>query len=138
GYQAFGVGKMHVHPQRDRIGFDDIWLAEEGRPQLGATDDYDMYVADQGHAGEQFLHGMNNNDYLFRPWHLQERMHVTNWITRESARMIKRRDPGKPAFWHVSYTHPHPPLAPLEAYLNMYDVDRMDLPVRADWAAEQL
>lgn len=138
GYQAFGVGKMHVHPQRDRIGFDDIWLAEEGRPQLGATDDYDMYLADQGHAGEQFLHGMNNNDYLFRPWHLQERMHVTNWITRESARMIKRRDPGKPAFWHVSYTHPHPPLAPLEAYLNMYDVDRMDLPVRADWAAEQL
>ncbi len=138
GYQAFGVGKMHVHPQRDRMGFDDIWLAEEGRPQLGAIDDYDMYLADQGHAGAQFLHGMNNNDYLFRPWHLDERMHVTNWITRESARMIKRRDPGKPAFWHVSYTHPHPPLVPLEAYMNMYELDRVDLPLHADWAAGEL
>ena len=34
---------MHLYPQRDRIGFDDILLAEEGRAQLGAVDDYDMY-----------------------------------------------------------------------------------------------
>ena len=81
GYQAYAVGKMHLYPQRDRIGFDDILLAEEGRAQLGAVDDYDMYLAEQGAAGEQYLHGMNNNDYLHRPWHLPERLHVTNWTT---------------------------------------------------------
>ena len=97
GYQAYAVGKMHLYPQRDRIGFDDILLAEEGRAQLGAVDDYDMYLAEQGAAGEQYLHGMNNNDYLHRPWHLPERLHVTNWTTREAARMIKRRDPRRPA-----------------------------------------
>ena len=133
GYQAYAVGKMHLYPQRDRIGFDDILLAEEGRAQLGAVDDYDMYLAEQGAAGEQYLHGMNNNDYLHRPWHLPERLHVTNWTTREAARMIKRRDPRRPALWHVSYTHPHPPLVPLAAYLDLYGRDAIDLPARAAW-----
>jgi arylsulfatase len=134
GYQAYAVGKLHVYPQRDRIGFDDVLLAEEGRPQLGAVDDYDLYLAEAGHAGEQFAHGMSNNDYLFRPWHLDERLHVTNWITREAAKMVKRRDPTRPGFWHVSYTHPHPPIVPLESYLAMYRELDIDAPVQAEWA----
>jgi len=138
GYQAYAVGKLHVYPQRDRIGFDDVLLAEEGRPQLGAVDDYDLYLAEAGHAGEQFAHGMNNNDYLFRPWHLPERTHVTNWITREASRMVKRRDPTRPAFWHVSYTHPHPPLVPLDSYLSMYAMLDVDAPFDAPWAEGDL
>jgi arylsulfatase A-like enzyme len=138
GYQAYAVGKMHVYPQRDRIGFDDIVLAEEGRAQLGAVDDYDLFLAEQGAAGEQYLHGMNNNDYLHRPWHLPERLHVTNWITREAAKLIKRRDPRKPGLWHVSYTHPHPPLVPLESYLGLYAVDHIDAPLGAPWADAEL
>jgi arylsulfatase A-like enzyme len=133
GYQAYAVGKMHLYPQRDRIGFDDILLAEEGRPQLGAVDDYDLFLAEQGAAGEQYLHGMNNNDYMHRSWHLAEKLHVTNWTTREAAKMIKRRDPRRPGFWHVSYTHPHPPLVPLAAYLELYERERIDLPPQADW-----
>ena len=31
GYQTFATGKLHVHPQRARIGFDDVILDEEGR-----------------------------------------------------------------------------------------------------------
>ena len=133
GYQAYAVGKLHVYPPRDRIGFDDVLLAEEGRPKLGAIDDYEMYLASQGHAGEQFMHGMNNNDYLNRPWHLDEASHVTNWITREAAKTIKRRDPTRPAFWHVSYSHPHPPLAPLQCYLDMYRDMTLDAPWHAEW-----
>jgi len=138
GYQAYAVGKMHVYPPRDRIGFDDILLAEEGRPHLGGVDDYDTYLAEAGHSGEQYLHGMNNNDYMWRSWHLDERMHVTNWTTREAAKMIKRRDPSRPAFWHVSYTHPHPPLVPLQSYLDLYEREDIDLPLSADWASNPL
>ena len=29
-------------PQRDRIGFDDACISEEGRPYYGAIDDYDL------------------------------------------------------------------------------------------------
>ena len=133
GYQTHAVVKLHVYPPRDRIGFDDVLLAEEGRPKLGAIDDYEMFLASQGHVGEQFMHGMNNNDYLNRPWHLQEALHVTNWITREAARTIKRRDPTRSAFWHVSYTHPHPPLAPLSCYLDMYRDLEIDEAITSDW-----
>ena len=44
GYQAYAVGKVHVYPQRDRIGFNDILLAEEGRPYWGVTDDYGHFI----------------------------------------------------------------------------------------------
>lgn len=136
GYQAYAVGKLHVHPQRDRIGFDDVLLAEEGRTQWGVTDDFEAYLAEQGHAGEQFLHGMGNNEYVHRPWHLDERHHVTNWTTREMARMIRRRDPTRPGFWYLSYCHPHPPLVPLRDYLDMYLDMPVDLPGIGEWAED--
>ena len=37
GYQADAVGKLHVHPQRDRIGFDSVLLDDEGRGQHAAA-----------------------------------------------------------------------------------------------------
>lgn len=46
GYRAQAVGKLHVYPQRDRIGFDDVQLVEEGRSAPGAIDDYDIFLAD--------------------------------------------------------------------------------------------
>ena len=119
-YQAYAVGKLHVYPQRDRIGFDDVILAEEGRPNIGALDDYEAFLGENGYAGEGFTHGMSNNDYGQRPWHLPEAMHVTNWTTRQMARMIRRRDPTRPGFWYLSYCHPHPPLTPLQCYLDLY------------------
>ena len=133
GYQAFAVGKLHVYPPRARAGFHDVLLSEEGRPQLGPTDDYEIYLGEQGLAGQQFLHGMSNNDYVCRPWHLAEEHHVTNWTTRELARMIQRRDPTRPGFWYLSYTHPHPPLVPPQVYWDLYQDLQPDEPFQGDW-----
>ena len=134
GYQAYAVGKLHVFPQRDRIGFDDVILAEEGRPILGAIDDYELWLGEEGHPGRSFAHGMSNNEYSYRPWHLSEETHVTNWATDQMCRMIRRRDPTRPGFWFLSYCHPHPPLVPLEWYYNFYrDVD-IPLPFRGSWS----
>jgi arylsulfatase len=137
GYQAYATGKLHVYPQRDRIGFDDVILAEEGRQQFGAIDDYEMFLSDQGLAGQQFMGGMNNNEYVHRPWHLPENTHITNWITAQATRAIKRRDPTRPALWHVSYTHPHPPLAPLACYLDMYRDWHIDTPISGSWDGDE-
>ncbi|WP_299651118.1 sulfatase-like hydrolase/transferase [uncultured Jannaschia sp.] len=126
GYQCYSTGKLHVFPPRDRIGFHDAMLAEEGRGNLGGPDDYEMFLTDQGHAGTQFLHGMSNNEYGWTTWHLPNRCHVTNWTTETAARAIKRRDPTRPALWNVSYTHPHPPLVPLQTYFDRYA--RRELP----------
>ncbi len=136
GYQTYAVGKLHVYPQRNRIGFDDVLLAEEGRPNWGVTDDYEIFLGDRGLAGRQFDHGMSNNEYVTRAWHLPEDCHVTNWITREMARSIRRRDPTRPGFWYLSYTHPHPPLVPPAAYWEMYrDVEPV-FPRTGSWAED--
>ncbi|KHJ55413.1 arylsulfatase [Aureimonas altamirensis] len=135
GYQTQAIGKLHVYPQRDRIGFEDAMLAEEGRGALGSTDDYEMFLADSGHAGQQFMHGMSNNEYGWRTWHLPEELHVTNWTTFTAARSIQRRDPTRPGLWHVSYTHPHPPLVPLASYVERYRDRMVPPPVMGDWAS---
>lgn len=136
GYQAQAVGKLHVFPQRDRIGFDDVLLAEEGRPILGAIDDYDLWMGDQGHAGQSFAHGMSNNEYAWRPFHMEERFHVTNWTTQSMCRQIRRRDPTRPGFWYLSYVAPHPPLVPPQAYLDLYRDIPIDPPVSGSWSRE--
>jgi arylsulfatase len=137
GYQAQGVGKLHVFPQRDRIGFDDVVLEEEGRAQYGVMDDYEIWLGDQGYPGQQFDHGMSTDGYVHRPWHLPEHLHVTNWATQQMIRQIKRRDPTRPGFWYLSYRHPHPPLVPLQPYLDIYRDMEMDAVLGDDWADVQ-
>ncbi|MGW9331169.1 sulfatase-like hydrolase/transferase [Bosea sp. NPDC055594] len=136
GYQTAAIGKLHVYPQRDRIGFEEVLLAEEGRGHLGGMDDYELFLTDKGQPGQQFMHGMSNNEYSWRTWHLPEELHVTNWITFAAARTIKRRDPTRPGFWHVSYTHPHPPIVPLASYFERYRARDIDVPLMADWARD--
>ncbi len=137
GYQAHAVGKLHVYPQRSRIGFDDVQLDEEGRVQFGCVDDYDLFLGDRGFAGRQFAHGMGNNDYATRPWHLAEDLHPTNWATNTMVRQIKRRDPGRPGFWYLGYRHPHPPLVPLQCYLDQYRDIAIDAPFCGEWARDR-
>jgi arylsulfatase len=136
GYQTYAVGKLHATPQRSRLGFDDVQLCEEGRVQWGVVDDYEAYLTARGRAGAQFFHGMGNNEYVSRPWHLPEEMHATNWLTREMVRAIQRRDPTRPGLWYLSYTHPHPPLVPLEHYLNMYRELPVATPSVGQWAED--
>ena len=134
GYQAFAVGKLHVMPQRDRIGFDDALISEEGRPYYGSIDDYDLHLAEKGFVGQQFSHGVSNNDYTWRTWQLPEDCHVTNWATQQMCRTIKRRNPEKPSFWYLSYTHPHPPLVPLSTYFDRYTRKNIPSPLESDWS----
>jgi arylsulfatase len=136
GWQTSAIGKLHVYPPRDRIGFEEALLCEEGRAHLGGPDDYELFLSDRGHPGEQFLHGMGNNEYSWRTWHLDEALHATNWTTWQAARSIKRRDTTRPGFWHVSYTAPHPPLVPLASYLERYRAREMEPAVHGDWAAD--
>ncbi len=135
GYQAYAVGKLHVYPQRNRIGFDDVILCEEGRRHLdGLVDDFEIYLKERGFSGQELTHGMGNNQYTVRPWHLPEDCHPTNWTTKQMCRTIQRRDPLKPAFWFCSYIAPHPPITPPKEYLDMYRDIGVDDPFFGDWA----
>jgi arylsulfatase len=137
GYQAYAVGKMHVYPQRDRIGFQDVILNEEGRHQFGMlADDYELFLAEQGYTGQELTHAMCNNDYMTRTWHLPEYCHPTNWTVRETCKVIKRRDPSRPGFWYMSFNFPHPPLVPLQAYIDLYRDAEIPCPCVGEWARD--
>lgn len=137
GYQTLAVGKLHVYPQRDRIGFDDVILQEEGRYEYGGADDYQIWLGEHGYTGQEFLHGMGNNNYYTRLWHLPEETHPTNWATKEMMRQIKRKDPTRPAFFYLSYQFPHPPLVPLSAYMDMYSEIEINEPFCGTWREEE-
>jgi arylsulfatase A-like enzyme len=137
GYQCYAVGKLHVYPQRSRIGFDEAWIHEEGRHHLGMLqDDYERYLAEQGYPGQEMTHGMGVNEYVARPWHLPEHVHPTYWTTKQMCRVIQRRDPTRPAFWYCSYAAPHPPLTPPAEYWRMYESLTIDEPVAGEWAED--
>jgi arylsulfatase A-like enzyme len=139
GYQATAVGKLHVSPQRQRLGFDEVILDEEGRGTEGCRqDDYELFLGDMGHPGQRFAGGMCNNSYMWRAWHLPERLHVTNWAAQQMCRQIIRRDPLRPGFWYLSFSHPHPPMEPLQTYLDLYD--QLEIPEAhvGDWARGDL
>jgi arylsulfatase len=137
GHQAYAVGKLHVYPQRDRIGFDDVLINEESRHHLGGgVDDYERYLSDHGYAGQELTHGIGNNSYVVRPWHLPEQYHQTFWATRQMCETIRRRDPNRPAFWYVSYPAPHPPITPPEEYLRHYEHFGVDEPFIGEWAED--
>ena len=138
GYQAYGVGKTHTYPQRDRIGFDDLLLDDEGRTNFGVTDDYEIFLGDSGCPGQQFGHGLANNSYNATAWHLPEHLHATNWATFAMQRFIRRRDPTRPALWYLGYRHPHPPLVPPQRFLDHYGDVEIDKPHWGSWAKEKL
>lgn len=133
GYQAYSVGKLHVYPQRDRIGFDDALIVEEGRYEFGEVDDYQRWLGEQGFAGQEFMHGMGNNIYYTRPWHLPDYTHPTNWTTQKMCEVIKRKDPTRPAFYYISYQFPHPPLVPLSCYLEQFQNRQLPKPRCGNW-----
>ena len=137
GYQTYSVGKLHVFPQRNRIGFDDALISEEARYEHGIVDDYEIWLGEQGYVGQEFLHGMGNNTYYTRPWHLPEKLHNTSWTTSQMIKAIKRRDPTRPAFYFTSYTFPHPPLVPVSTFLDMYQLEEIDEPVAGEWSTEK-
>ena len=126
GYQTGAVGKLHVYPPRDRIGFEEVLSFEEGRPQLVGPDYWDIWLADRGYAGQGYAHGMSNNGYEFRPWHLPEDCHPTVWQAQQMCRMIQRRDPTRPQFWYLSFNFPHPPIVPPASYLSLYSGRSVD------------
>ena len=137
GYQAFAVGKTHTYPQRDRVGFDEVLLDDEGRTLYGVTDDYELYLGDKGYLGQQFGHGMSNNGYNATTWHLPEEAHATNWATAALCRAVRRRDPKRPAFWYLGYRHPHPPLVPPQRFLEFYRDVEIDEPHYSEWCKNE-
>lgn len=139
GYQTQAVGKMHFFPQRKRYGFDHMIIEEEGRILPGLyRDDYELWLQNQGFTGENHSHGVTNNETSCRIWHLPERAHPTNWTAREACRWFNRMDPDCPFFLWMSFSAPHPPYTPPQAYWELFRDAAIPEPIRGNWSSPEM
>ncbi|MFC0674877.1 arylsulfatase [Brachybacterium hainanense] len=164
GYQTFGVGKMHVHPDRARCGFDDVLLHDgflhvsrrlEGGPSP-RTDDYlDFLRRETGDPRADYQEtGIGCNAMTARPWERAERLHPTRWVADESFRFLERRDPTRPFFLYMSFHRPHAPYdppswlwdkyrsrdlgpRPLGTWTRDFDAHRRDFASEAEFGAQK-
>ena len=147
GYHTQCVGKMHVHPARNLMGFHNVVLHDgylhrerSKRDDYSLVDDYTPWLREQlGSATADYIDtGVGCNGYVARPWMYDEMLHPTSWVTTQSIDFLRRRDPTRPFFLMMSYHRPHPPLDPPQHYLDRYVRKVLpDLPI-GDWAPEHL
>jgi arylsulfatase len=141
GYHTQVVGKMHVHPARNLLGFHNVVLHDgylhfnrQRDPHLIADDDYLPDLRRRHGADADYIDsGMGCNGYAVSPWPYDPLLHPTAWVTSQSIDFLRRRDPTKPFFLMASYHRPHPPLDPPQAYLDIYRDLPLPPPARGDW-----
>lgn len=136
GYQTHMVGKGHFHPQRALMGFESIELDEEQRTLLnGFKDEYREYF--EHHASPGVTpddHGVDWNCWHARPWHTEEYLHPTAWTGARAIDFLANRDQGRAFFLTVSFSKPHSPYVPPQAYWDMYINATTKPAVIGDWA----
>lgn len=138
GYHTQAVGKMHVHPPRNLVGFHNVVLHDGPLPSragdIGLVDDYLPELRERfGPSANHFNTGLGWNGYVVAPWPYETQWHPSAWTTTKAIDFLRRRDTTKPFFLKVSYHRPHPPLDPPKEYLDIYrDVELPPLP-QGDW-----
>ncbi|WP_202638449.1 arylsulfatase [Bailinhaonella thermotolerans] len=144
GYQTKCVGKMHVYPERARLGFDDIELhdgylhfARRRSRDPREYDDYLTWLSERGVPYADYVdHGLNCNSYVARPWDKAESLHPTSWATSRAIDFLYRRDPTAPFFLFLSYHRPHPPYDPPAWAFDQYLAAPPGEPPIGDWAGD--
>lgn len=149
GYYTQCVGKMHVHPLRNYLGFDNVDLhdgylhsARYGsvpyRESQFVADDYFYWLKQElGVTADVTDTGIDCNSYLARPWMHDEKYHPTNWVTERSLDFLRRRDPRKPFFLMASYLRPHPPFDAPQYYFDLYKDKEFRAPFVGSWETDE-
>lgn len=146
GYDTKCVGKMHVHPLRNKLGFHDVTLhdgclnyyRQADRPfyeQQTMVDDYFYWLKSElGVNADITDTGIDQNSWLARPWIYEEKYHPTNWVASETISHLRRRDRSKPFFLFSSFVRPHPPFDAPSCYFDMYRSMDLKMPVDDNWS----
>lgn len=150
GYYTQCVGKMHVHPLRNYLGFHNVELHDgylhcarytsvPWQESQKHADDYFHWLKQQAGVDADVTDtGLECNSWVARPWIYEEKYHPTNWVTDRSIDFLRRKDPTKPFFLMASYLRPHPPFDAPSYYFDMYKHKCLTPPALGDWESEEL
>ncbi len=149
GYYTQCVGKMHVHPLRNLMGFHNIelhdgYLHAYRYPETPyyesqkIADDYFYWLKqEKGIEADVTDTGMECNSWVARPWIYEESCHPTNWVSTRAIDFLRRRDTGKPFFLMVSYLRPHPPFDAPAYYFDLYKDKELTPPAIGTWESSE-
>ena len=141
GYQTQAVGKMHVYPERNPLGFENVILhdgylhyARRNADRIEDVDDYVPWLGQRlGYKADYFDHGVNCNSHVARPWDKPEDTHPTNFVASKTVEFLKNRDKSRPFFLFSSFHRPHPPYDPPAWAFEMYLSKTMPKVAQGDW-----
>lgn len=143
GYQTQAIGKMHVYPPRQRVGFDQVILhdgylhhSRSTRPDVRFYDDYQTWLRTQPQAtgfDDEYQNGIHCNSVVAAPWERPQYQHPTNWVTDQGIDWLYRRDPTQPFFLMLSYHRPHAPYNPPRWAWDYYAEREMAPCPRGNW-----
>lgn len=145
GYYTQCVGKMHVYPTRNYLGFHNVELHDgylhyarqssvPYKDSQFVVDDYFYQLRqEKGIGADLTVSGLDCNSWVARPFPYEEKYHPTNWVTDRSIDFLRRRDPDKPFFLMASYVRPHPPFDAPACYFDMYRDKKLMPPFVGDW-----
>lgn len=146
GYYTECVGKMHVSPLRNLLGFHHIdlhdgYLHHNRRASSPyyenqkVADDYFYWLKqEKGIDADITDTGLECNSWVARPWIYDEKLHPTNWVVNRSLDFLRRRDRSKPFFLMTSFVRPHPPFDAPQCYFDMYKDKELAPPHIGGWA----
>ncbi len=149
GYYTQCVGKMHVHPLRNYLGFNNVDLhdgylhaARYGNvpyreSQLVADDYFYWLKKELGADADVTDTGIDCNSWVARPWTHEEKYHPTNWVTDRCLDFLRRRDPDQPFFLMASYLRPHPPFDAPQCYFDLYRDKELRPPFVGTWESDE-
>lgn len=150
GYYTQAVGKMHVSPLRNHIGFHHVDLHDgylhhnrytnipRCESQMVADDYYFWLKKEKGIDVDVNDTGLDCNGWIARPWIYDEMLHPTNWATSKSIDFLRRRDRRKPFFLMTSYVRPHAPYDAPSWYFDLYKDKKLAPPLQGDWNDDTL
>jgi len=150
GYYTKCVGKMHVHPLRNSLGFDHVDLHDGNlnyyrRPETpycenqAVADDYFYWLKSQlGADADVTDTGVECNSWVSRPWPYEEKYHPTNWVAAGAVDFLRKRDRDKPFFLYASFVRPHPPFDAPGCYFDLYRDLPLTPPPEDDWSKAPL
>ena len=145
GYDTQCVGKMHVHPVRNRLGFNNVQLHDGYMDYYrrvttpyyehqAVADDYFHWLKNEKGMDTDITDtGVECNSFVARPWIYDEESHPTNWVARGCIDYLRRRDRSKPFFLFASFVRPHPPFDAPACYFDMYRDKDLRPPFMGDW-----
>jgi choline-sulfatase len=130
GYQTYGAGKMHFHPDPNILwGFDCRQTSGDG----SQPNNYREFLVKNGYGNVSGARGIGG-EYYYIPQlsPLPSHMHETHWVADRSIDFLKQHDRQRPFFLWGSFVKPHPPFENPAPWHMLYRGPEMPRPFRPD------